>query len=73
MRCRNDTTQDQKLNGNGNTDYILPAVRMTSSDTGNQVKQRLPPRPAGVQRNEPVFPPFKPGTPAETCTHRDTA
>ena len=73
MRCSKDTTQDQKINGSRNTDYLLPAVRMTGSGTGNRIPQRVPPRPAGVQRDEPFFPPFRPGTPAGTCTHRDTA
>jgi len=72
MRFSKDTTQDRKMNGSRNTDYILPAVRMTGSDTSNRIQQRVPPRPAGVKRDEPVFPPFRPGTPAGTCTHRDT-
>jgi hypothetical protein len=73
MTFRKNTTQDQKWNGNGNTDDALPAVRMITSDTGNRMHQRVPPRPAGVQHDEPVFWPFWPGTPAGTCTHRDTA
>jgi len=71
MRCRKHTTKDKKMNGSRNTDYVLPAARMTGSATGNRIPQRVPPRPAGVQRDEPVFPPFRPGTPAGTCTHRD--
>jgi len=70
MRFRKDTTQDRKMNGSRNTDYFLPAVRMTGSDTGNRIQQILPPCPAGVKRDEPVFPPFGPGIPAGT--HRDT-
>jgi len=73
MRFRKDTTQDQKLNRNGNTDDVQPAVCMTGPGACNRIPQRLPPRPAGVQRDEPVFWPFRPGTPAGTCTHRDTA
>ena len=73
MRCTKDTTQDQKINGSRNTDYLLPAVRMTGSGTGNRIPQRVPPRPAGVQHDEPVFPPFRLGIPAGTCSNRDTA
>jgi len=71
MRCRENTTLDQNMNGSRNTDYVLPAVCMTGSDSSNRIPQRVPPRPAGVHRDEPVFPPFRPGTPAGTCTHRD--
>jgi hypothetical protein len=70
MRFRKDTTKVWKMNGSRNTDYLLPAIRMTGSGTSNGIQQRAPPRPAGVKRIEPVFPPFRPGTPAGT--HRDT-
>ena len=60
------------MNGNRNTDYVPPTVRMTGSDSINRIQQRVPPRPAGVQRDDPVFPPFRPGILAGACTHRDT-
>ena len=60
------------MNGSRNTDYVLPAVRMTGSDTSNRLQQILPPRPTGVKRDEPVFAPFQPGIPAGVRTQGDT-
>ena len=70
MRCRKDSTQDQKMNGSRNTDYLLSAVRMTGTGTTNRIQKGVPTRPAGVKRDDPLSPPFWPGTPAGT--HRDT-
>jgi len=70
MRFRKDTTKVRKMNGSRNTDYLLHAVLITGSDTSNGIQQRVPPRPAGVKRDEPVSPPFRHRTP--TGTHRDT-
>jgi hypothetical protein len=72
MTLRKDTTKDRKINGSRNTDYVLPAVLMTGSDTSNRIQQRVPPRPAGVMHDEHVSPLFRPGIPAGTCTHRDS-
>jgi hypothetical protein len=42
MTFRKDTTKDRKMNGSRNTDYVLPAVRMTGPDSTGYSREYRP-------------------------------
>ena len=77
MRFRTDVITDRDMNRPPGHDMpAVPSTRIRPHNHGTPVIQALQSRTAGAGQNtsqdKPIFPPFRPGTPAGICTAGNT-